>query len=108
MLFPTELEPEGRGGFRHDPVRIDPAVRFVVVPSDMFVVTRLSYTRNLVKPLEISAKIRILGDHLPRTLEVGSVDRIETYQCREEADISFSETVSDQEICLAEMFFPAV
>ena len=73
----------------HDPSRIDVPMALVIVPLDVPHVHGRGDTGHLVKVAQIAGKIRIVDDAPYVALEMTDIDRIETYERREETPVGF-------------------
>ena len=85
------------GPFGHDPGRIDPLLRLVVVPLDLHEVGGVAEAGALVEIPRVAPQVRVVGQPVQVALEVQVVDGVEPGQRREQPDVGLGQLAAEQE-----------
>ncbi len=100
--FPAQPLPIMGGGeilrrpLGHYPRRVDGLVTAVVVVFDVFEIHRLGNPWPLVNLPQPVRQVRIIGNASQVALEVAVIDRVESNQRREQADVRFGQVLAGQ------------
>src|SRR6266700_5582156 len=97
--FPAvRFEPVDERPLGHDPGRVDPVLRLVIVPLDLDEVRGVTESRMLEQVPRVTPEVAVVHQPVQIALEVDVVDGVEPGQRRVEPDVGLAELAAEQEL----------
>ena len=93
----VRFEPADVRALGHDPGRINPLLRLVVMPLDLHEVGRVAKAGRLVEVPGVAPQVRVVGQPVQIALEVDVVDGVEPGQRGEQPDVGLGYLAAEQE-----------